>query len=169
MAKPAKLGTAGMVGLVAGAFFLSFVSWYLFVGRLGTDELWGAIPGSALAALATYVVLEQRIIWFRDGKDLLQAWRLPGYMVTGTWEIFQVLFAQLFAGKPAPSLLLQVPYEDVGDNPREAARRALAVTYTTSTPNFIVLGIDREKAMLVFHQIKRGPVLEVTKRLGAKP
>jgi len=169
MAKPAKLGTAGVVGLVAGAFVLSFVSWYLFVGRLGTDELWGAIPGSALAALATYVVLEQRVVWFRDGRDLLEAWRLPGYMVTGTWEIFQVLFAQLLARKPAPSLILQVPYEDVGDNPRESARRALAVTYTTSTPNFIVLGIDREKGMLVFHQIKRGPVLEVTKRLGAKP
>jgi multisubunit Na+/H+ antiporter MnhE subunit len=168
MAERRKLGKAG-TGLVCAAFVLSFASWYLFVGRLGTDELWGAVPGSALGALATWVVLEQRIVWFRDGKDVLEAWRLPGYMFTGTAEIFQVLLAQLFARKPAPSLILQVPYEAVGDDPHETARRALAVTYTTSTPNFIVLGIDRERGMLVFHQIKRGPVLEVTKRLGAKP
>lgn len=164
--KPSKAGTAG---LVAGAFLLSLVTWYLFVGRLGTDELWGGIPGSALAAIATWVVLEQHIVWFRDFKDLLEAWRLPGYMVTGSLEIFQVLFAQLLARKPAPSLVLQVPYDALGDDPRDTARRALAVAYTTSTPNFIVLGIDRKRGMLVFHQIKRGPVLEVTKRLGAKP
>jgi len=169
MAERRRLGKAGTFGLIAGAFVLSFATWYLFVGRLGTDELWGAVPGSLLAAVATWVVLEQRVVWFRDGKDLLEAWRLPGYMITGSLEIFQVLFAQLFAREPAPSLILQVPYEATGDDPRDSARRALAVAYTTSTPNFIVLGIDRKRGMLVFHQIKRGPVLEITKRLGAKP
>jgi len=169
MADPRKLGGTGTVALVASAFVLSFVTWYLLVGRLGTDELWGAIPGSALASIATWAVLEQHIVAFRDGKGLLQAWRLPGYMITGCYEIFEVLFAQLFLRKPAPSLLLQVPYEYLSDDPFAEAMRILAVGYTTSTPNFVVLGIDEERGMLVFHQIKRGPVLEMTKRLGARP
>jgi hypothetical protein len=75
----------------------------------------------------------------------------------------------LIGGKPAKSLLLAVPYDAVGDDPGDAAKRALAIAYTTSTPNFIVLGIDLSRGMLVFHQIERGPVLEIVKRLGARP
>jgi multisubunit Na+/H+ antiporter MnhE subunit len=156
--------------LVAGAFALAFVTWFLLVGRLGTDELWGAIPGSLLAALATWVVFEQHVVGFSDrAGHLLEAWRLPGYMITGTLEIFRVLLRQLFAGKPASSLLLAVPYDALGDDPGDAAKRALAIAYTTSTPNFIVLGIDHRRGTLVFHQIERGPIMEMLKRLGARP
>jgi hypothetical protein len=170
MAERPQLGRAGTILFVAGAFALAFLSWFLFVGRLEVDELWAAIPACALSALATYVVWEQHIVGFTDrAGHFLEAWRLPGYMVMGTVEIFRVLLAQLFAGKSAASLVLAVPYEAVGDDPADAARRALAIAYTTSTPNFIVIGIDRERGTLVYHQIKRGPVLEVTKRLGARP
>jgi multisubunit Na+/H+ antiporter MnhE subunit len=170
MARRTKLGGTGTTLLVAGAFALAFVTWFLFVGRLGTDELWGAIPGSLLAAVATWVVLEQHVVGFSDRAGyLLEAWRLPGYMVTGTIEIFRVLLRQLLGGKPAPSLLLAVPYDALGDDPGDAAKRALAIAYTTSTPNFIVLGIDHQRGTLVFHQIERGPILEMLKRLGARP
>ena len=170
MARRAKLGGAGTALLVGGAFVLAFVTWFLLVGRLGTDEAWAAIPGSLLAALATWVVLEQHVVGFSDrAGHLLEAWRLPGYMITGSVEIFRVLLRQLFGRKPADSLLLAVPYEALGDDPGDAAKRALAIAYTTSTPNFIVLGIDKEGGTLVFHQIERGPVLEVLKRLGARP
>ena len=45
------------------------------------------------------------------------------------------------------------------------AKRALAIAYTTSTPNFIVLGIDHQRGTLVFHQIEREPILTMLKRL----
>src|SRR5256714_5941940 len=170
MARRAKLGGAGTALLVGGAFVLAFVTWFLLVGRLGTDEAWAAIPGSLLAAIATWVVLEQHVVGFSDRAGyLLEAWRLPGYMITGSIEIFRVLLRQLFAGKPAASLLLAVPYDALGDDPGDAAKRALAIAYTTSTPNFIVLGIDHRRGMLVFHQIERGPILAMLKRLGARP
>ena len=38
------------------------------------------------------------------------------------------------------------------------ARRALAIAYTTITPNFVVVGIDKERAQLVYHQIKQSPI-----------
>ena len=92
MARRAKLGGAGTALLVGGAFVLAFVTWFLLVGRLGTDEAWAAIPGSLLAALATWVVLEQHVVGFSDrAGHLLEAWRLPGYMITGSVEIFRVL------------------------------------------------------------------------------
>ena len=169
MARRPKLGSAGTIFLVAGAFALAFVIWFLFVGRLGTDELWAAIPGSLLAAIATWVVLEQHVVGFSDRAGyLLEAWRLPGYMITGTFEIFRVLLRQLLGGRPAASLLLAVPYDALGDDPGDAAKRALAIAYTTGTPNFIVLGIDRQRGTLVFHQIERSPILAMLKRLGAR-
>jgi hypothetical protein len=96
-------------------------------------------------------------------------WRLPIYAVTGTAEIFAVLFRQLFGRKPAESLVLAVPFDAGGDDDESAARRALAVVYTTSTPNFIVIGVDRKRGHLVYHQIKRSPILQITKDLGARP
>src|SRR3954464_3040177 len=128
MAQRPKLGRAGTMFLVGGAFALAFVTWFLLVGRIGTDELWAAIPGSLLAALATWVVLEQHVVGFSDpAAHPLDAWRPPRYMPTGPIAIFRALLRQLFGGKPAPSLLLAVPYGALGDDPGDAAKRALAI------------------------------------------
>jgi multisubunit Na+/H+ antiporter MnhE subunit len=144
--------------------------WIVFVGKVKWNELIVGVAGSAVAASATQIVWAQHVAAFRDhGGWVLEAWRLPKYMITGSWEIFTVLFRQLFGGRPAESLLLAVPYEAVGEDDASAARRALAITYTTSTPNFVVVGIDRERRQLIFHQIKRSKILQITKNLGARP
>jgi hypothetical protein len=48
-------------------------------------------------------------------------------------------------------------------------RRVLAVGYTTLTPNFVVLGIARKQGLLLYHQVLAGEVLEMTRKLGARP
>ena len=70
--------------------------------------------------------------------------------------------------KPAKSLFYSVPFDTGGDSDEDAFRRALAVGYTTATPNFVVVGIDREHRRLVFHQIEDSEVPEMTKQLGAR-
>jgi multisubunit Na+/H+ antiporter MnhE subunit len=156
--------------LWAVAFFILLGGWFLFVGKIEWAELLVGTVGAAVAASALQLVWAQHIAAFRDNAGwVLEMWRLPKYMVTGSWEIFEVLFKQLFAGKRAESLLLAVPYEATDEDDASAARRALAVTYTTSTPNFVVVGVDRERRQLVFHQIKRSAVLQMTKNLGARP
>ena len=47
--------------------------------------------------------------------------------------------------------------------------QTLAVTYTTITPNFVVLGIASEHRLMIYHQIIPGQVLQITQNLGAKP
>jgi multisubunit Na+/H+ antiporter MnhE subunit len=154
----------------AVAFGILLGGWFLFVGKIEWAELLVGTAGAAIAASTAQLVWAQHIAAFRDHAGwVLEMWRLPKYMITGSWEIFEVLFKQLFAGKRAESLLLAVPYEATGEDDASAARRALAVTYTTSTPNFVVVGVDRERGHLVFHQIKRSPVLQMTKNLGARP
>ena len=155
---------------MAANFGILLGGWFLFVGKAEWAELIAGTAGAAIAASAVQIVWAQHIAGFRDNAGwVLEMWRLPKYMVTGSWEIFEVLFKQLFTGKRAESLLLAVPYEATGEDDASAARRALAVAYTTSTPNFVVVGVDRNRGQLVFHQIKRSPILQVTKNLGARP
>jgi hypothetical protein len=102
-------------------------------------------------------------------RCLAQIWRLPKYLVSGTWEVLLVLARQIFLRRPADSLTYGVSFEVGGDDDESAFRRALAIAYTTATPNFVILGIDRERGLLVYHQILKGPIPEMARRLGAKP
>ena len=103
---------------------------------------------------------------------LLMAVAIPGTgeSVSGTVEVLHGLAKQLFTAGGAPSFLAAVPFE-IGsqDDPTEAGRRALATTYTTATPNFVVLGLVNEQGLMLYHQIIPGDVLTMTRRLGARP
>jgi hypothetical protein len=40
--------------------------------------------------------------------------------------------------------------------------------YTTTAPNFIVIGIDPDLSRMLFHQIERSSVPKMTRELGAQ-
>ncbi|GEJ55399.1 hypothetical protein [Anaeromyxobacter diazotrophicus] len=147
----------------------AYAAWLAFTQRLAPSELAVGAGAALLAAVAS------RLVWSRNGATfagagrwLLAGWQVAPYAFTGTVEILRVLARQL-GGRPAPSLLLAVRFDAGGPGPREQARRALAVAYTTMTPNFIVLGVDAERGLLWFHQLERSEVPDMTRRLGARP
>ena len=149
---------------------LSFVLMLLYAGKLAPDEALFAAIGSVVTATASKTVLEKRIAPLRtEWRAVAQVFRLPKYVVSGTWEICAVLARQLLLRKPAGSLFFSVPFEVGGDDDESAFRRALAIAFTTATPNFVILGIDRERGLLVYHQIKLSGIPEMTKKLGARP
>src|SRR5438045_3312365 len=91
--------------LWAVSFALSFGAWILFVGKIGWNELLAGALASAFAASAAHIVWAQHIAGFRGNLGwLLEMWRLPIYAVTGTGEIFAVLFRQVLGRKQADSL-----------------------------------------------------------------
>jgi multisubunit Na+/H+ antiporter MnhE subunit len=149
------------------AFFL--LLWHVFEGRFAPDILLYGIVACSITLFAARIVLQERLTPLRTQfRFLAQAWRLPKLIVTGAWEVVAVLARQIFLRKPADSLLYSVPFDAGADDEDSAFRRALAIGYTTATPNFVIIGIDREKGLLVYHQIRKSPVPEMTKRLGAK-
>lgn len=150
-------------------FTIAFALWFLYVGKLAPSEFVFGVVSAAIAAFASQIVFAKHIAPLRaEWRSVAQVWRMPKYLVVGGWEIVSVLFRQIFLRKPAESLFYSVPFETGGDSDEDAFRRALAVSYTCATPNFVVVGIDMEHRRLVYHQIQKSDVPEMTKRLGAK-
>jgi multisubunit Na+/H+ antiporter MnhE subunit len=142
--------------------------WLVFAGSTSAPEV---LVGALAAALGAYamrrVELREIVRVAPLPRGFAQAWRLPWIVLTGTGEMLAVLARQLFAGVPAPSLLFETPYAADADDGHDATMRALATTYTSISPNFVVIDIDREQGLLMFHQIAESETPELTIRLGA--
>jgi multisubunit Na+/H+ antiporter MnhE subunit len=142
----------------------------LFVSTLTKVELIAGIATALIATIASGVFGTVGVVHFKPTlRELLEAWRLPYYAFQGTWELFNAFAKQLFTKQGADSLVRAVPYEVGGDDAQSAGRRALAVTYTTLTPNFVVFGIAHKQQLLIYHQVLAGEVLQMTINLGAEP
>lgn len=157
--------------IAAAITFIVLYGFYLlFVSTLTKPELLAGIGVAALATVASGVFGTVGIVHFKPTPgELLQAWRIPQGMLQGTWAVFVALAKQLFTKKGAASLLVAVPFEVGGKDEGAAARRALAVTYTTMTPNSVVLGIAHKQALLLYHQLVPAKVPQMTVNLGAEP
>lgn len=143
----------------------------LYAATLSKPELYVALGAAVIATVAAHLFGVLSAANFRPApKDLLQAWRVPGYLLQDTYLVLKMLLRQLFGGG-APRLQIHaVPYK-VGDldDPRDGARRALVETYTTMTPNFIVLGIVPRQYLLLYHQLQPTEVPRMVINLGAMP
>ncbi|HEY1766542.1 MAG TPA: hypothetical protein VGG26_02755 [Terracidiphilus sp.] len=147
---------------------LAFLAWLAFVGTLSSQELClGAACATFAAMLSGFVLKEMGIPVRLYLADVIQMWRIPGHLVTGVWEILAVLFKDLTGIAKAESLFRVAPFERLSGG-RGLIRRALAVGFTTAAPNFIVVGIDEPKGLILFHQIQRSAVPKMTQKLGAK-
>jgi len=148
-------------------FAVSFGFWLLFVNNTNAHELWLAAAASVITASAAEIV---RALPFADFRPrlfwLLQAWREPWYILEGCATIFWVFIKHFFSLEP--SVLREVVFDPGGSDPGSAARRALAIAYTTTPPNFVVLGIDLDKRVMLVHQVSETETPAMTCNLGAK-
>jgi multisubunit Na+/H+ antiporter MnhE subunit len=144
--------------------------WFLFVGHFAWGELAVGAFAATVATIASYVVWGANLAeFYGHGRAFAQAWRLPWLLLKETVVILAVLARHLFTAKKAESLMRAVRYDAVADTPRDATLRALAIGYCCVAPNTVVLGIDRDRRLLVLHQIQRAPVSRMMLHLGARP
>jgi multisubunit Na+/H+ antiporter MnhE subunit len=154
----------------AVTFIALYGVYLLFVSTLTKPELFAGILSTVIATVAAGVFGTVGVVHFNPKlREILEAWRLPYYAVQGSWELFKALANQLFTKKGADSLIRAVSFEVGDEDAHSAGRRALAVFYTTLTPNFVVLGIAHKQALLLYHQVLPGDVLQMTINLGARP
>jgi hypothetical protein len=161
--KPNLVGWA--VVLLSGA-----VCWVLFVGGLHRNEM--LVGGLVLVFTIAFLLQVRRIETVHTEfrlADLIQAWRIPWYVLSGVYEIVAILIKDLLHIKPAASFYRVSGFKTSKSDPLQIVRRVLATFYTTMAPNFIVIGIDVSQSRMLFHQLQRSSVPRMTKALGAQP
>ncbi len=143
--------------------------WIFFVADVKPEEMIvGAICTLLTVAFTVYLASQGSLqIRLRFG-DVIQIWRLPGYVITDAWEIVTILAMDILHQVPAESLFRAAPFEANHEEPVAFARRILAVAYTTATPSFVVIGIDLRTHRILFHQLRKSDVPIMTQRLGAQ-
>ena len=117
---------------------------------------------SILCVLGVEAYLHTGLVYFRPRwKDLLQIRHLPVDMLSGTAQTLHALWNQLFAHGRGLGDVKATRYRLGGLNPESAARRALTISYSTATPNSIVLGFWPDPSMTTsFHAELAGPTVE---------
>lgn len=154
--------------LLTGAAILVYFLWYVFTASTKSHELLVGVVSAGLTVLFFANVLRTETLNLDlEVRDLVQLWRIPWYILSGCWEITWLLLKDL-AGKRAGSYYRDCGFETSRRNPRLVGRTALAVTYTTTAPNFIVIGVDPEQSLMLFHQLDRSTVPKMTQALGAQ-
>ena len=151
------------------ALALMAVEWILFVASIHLHEMIvGAMSASAAATFLFVVRRSEKLVLSFTLQDLATCWRIPWYLLSGTYEITALLFKDLFGISKTGSYYRVSAFKADETNQRIIARSVLAIVYTTVAPNFIVVGIDSKQHRMLFHQLERSRVPEMTKNLGAE-
>jgi multisubunit Na+/H+ antiporter MnhE subunit len=149
-------------------FLVFFVLWMLFVSQVQKGEIVAGLAAAFIATVANAVLKAQDYAKFRPKLKwlLLMTWEV-WYLISGTWAIL-VALARHIAGKPSEAQFKVVKFKAGGNDPESWARRTLVTAYATIPPNFIVVGIDVEKNLMLVHQVAPTGTPEIAKRLGAE-
>ena len=148
---------------------LLFVLWVVFVGTFAGPEMLIGAAAAIVAGVAFYVVAHAEPVPCRVRlRDVAQFLYVPWLLVQGTYEILFVSFRDLLGGRKAVSAFRVARFRAGStDDPVDTERRVLAIAGTTMAPNFIILGINTRSNELLFHQIEKSAVPQLTKHLGA--
>jgi multisubunit Na+/H+ antiporter MnhE subunit len=143
--------------------------WLLLTDNTGWREMLAGAGASAISMLAIMLFVDRIKANFRfRARFLKQAIHVPKQLVTDTGLLVFTIARRIAGVKPA-SGIMAVRFRRGGNMPSSMARRALAVTYLTVSPNTLVLGISEHQNILVFHTIVPAPLPPFVERMGAEP
>jgi multisubunit Na+/H+ antiporter MnhE subunit len=129
--------------------------WLALVDTVVLPELVAAVVAAAIAATGAVLVRAQRRVLLRpDPAWLRGAWRPLLGTVTDLRPLLRVLWRRGIRRRDERGALLEVPYAAVEDDPRAAAHRALTEALGSLAPNTFVVDIDRDRRVMVVHQLE---------------
>jgi multisubunit Na+/H+ antiporter MnhE subunit len=146
-----------------------WASWLVLSDNTG----WREMAVGAIASVATTVSVARFIsvadVHFRiRGQYLKEAIHLPVLQAKGLWTLLAAMARQV-GGAGVRSGVVAVRFRAGGDDPTSRARRAIAITYLNLTPDSVVLGVLKEKGILLFHAIGPERIPPFMERMGAEP
>lgn len=133
---------------------LLMVLWVVLDYSVATAELLVGAGVAAAGAFVTELVAEQAASHFRMRLRWLgPVFALLGQVVRDTVIVFGALWRRLAHGEQPPSGFTAVPTAWGDESARGLTRRALLVGGTSVAPNTLVLGIDRDRDVMVVHHL----------------
>ena len=132
---------------------------------LAVGEVLTGAAVSAIAVVAFEAINRAEPLCFKPPlRALAEVWRVPGLIAGGTWVLAMELLRRL-RGHRRRSLFQLTPFRASGSDCHSAAKRALVIFYVTLPPNFLIIGIDRDSRLMLYHQVRKDPVPEIIPRL----
>lgn len=145
------------------------LGWIGFVGNLHLHEMiLGVVVVALCTAFCALIYSCESLPLAIRVRDLLKIWRVPLDIAKDTVIVTRALVADLFTGKRAGSFYRVCGFRSSRRDPVIVGRSALAVMYSTMSPNVIVIGIDASQSKMLFHQISRAEVSNLARSLGAE-
>lgn len=139
--------------------------WFLFVYQISLPELFAGAGAALLTVFALERSLRAEPFQFRPKlRWCAQVWRFPRIILEDFIALFYTLGRHLLR-KPGVGLFQLTPFRTSGDASLQAAQRCLATTFMSLSPNSVVVDIDTERKVMMFHQVKRAPVPTMIRNL----
>lgn len=151
------------------AAWLGFLAlWFSFVYQISLPELFAGAGAAALTLFALKKSLKAEPFSFQPKlRWCTQVWRLPKIILEDFAALFYTLGRHILR-KPGLGLFQLTPFRTSGDASRQAAQRCLATTFMSVSPNSVVVDIDTERNVMMFHQVKRAAVPRMIRELEEK-
>ena len=128
--------------------------WVILDDSIALDELLAGAAAAVLAATLAELVGHQAATRFRMRAGwVVPALGLPGQVVRDTVVVFAALWRRLAHGEQPPSGFREIPARFGDDSDEGVTRRVLLVGGRSVAPNTFVLGIDKERDVMVVHQL----------------
>ena len=153
-----------LTGVAAAVLLL----WIGFTTSVKPHEfLLGACATALTVALFRNLVRNEALPFRLRLRDLLLVWQLPKAILTDCWILTVVLVKDLTGRERAGSHYRACGFRISTRDPVRIGRGALAIAYTTASPNMVVIGIDPAQSLMLFHQLRRDAVPAYAQALGA--
>lgn len=128
--------------------------WVILDDSIATDELLAGAGAAALAAFLAELVTYQAAARMRMRAEwLARVISLPGQVAQDTVTVFGALGRRLARGEEPPSGFRMLPARYGDDTAEGKTRRALLIGSRSVAPNSIALGIDKDRDVMVIHQL----------------
>ncbi|HEX6456401.1 MAG TPA: hypothetical protein VF009_07775 [Solirubrobacterales bacterium] len=154
----ARASRAALIPVLTGAAL--FALWMALVDTREPPQVYAGLAVAAIATLGSELVRRQGIARTRlRARWLLRLYRpllsVPRDLAR-LGSALRVAFPNLWFGK-APRRVVgrfrALPFEPGGGGPEDRGREALAELAGSFSPNTFVVGLDRERGVLLVHQL----------------
>jgi multisubunit Na+/H+ antiporter MnhE subunit len=140
-----------------GWWIVLMAFWLIADDSIALDELLAGAGAAALAAFLVELASHQASVTFGIRLAwLTSALRLPRQVLTETGIVYAALWRRITRGEEPPSGFVAEPVEYGPGTPEGRMRRALLVGARSLAPNTFVLGIDRDRDLMIIHKLVVG-------------